>query len=150
MKYLIIIPFLLLPYLAGTEPSTQDYSLPQLIKQMEEKNLLLKISRYDQQIKESEYRISRALPNPEFAYSRGKGEVNETGERSNLWDLGLSLNIPNPIYRHYLLKSQRSEVEEAKIRLQIRRRELIQDHTAISPETAPPDEKSPGKSAASG
>jgi len=127
MKYLKLISFLLLPYLAGTEPTTQDYTLPSLIKQMEEKNLLLKISRYDHQIRESEYRISRALPNPEFEYSRGKMEVNETGERLNLWGLGLSLNIPNPIYRHYLLKSQRSETEGAKIRIEIHRRELIQN-----------------------
>ena len=127
MKYLLLIPFLLLPYLAGTTPATQDYTLSSLIKQMEEKNLLLKISQYDYQIKESDYKISRALPNPEFEYSRGKGENVDTGERSNLWNIGLSLNIPNPIYRHYLLKSQRNETEGTKIRIEIRRRELIQN-----------------------
>lgn len=125
MKYLILVLLFLFPGKAIAETTAPKYTLPQLIEQMERNNLLLKISKYDHQIKEGEYRMSRSLPNPEFEFSRGRGERGETGEHVKLWDLGLTLKIPNPIYRHYLLKSQWGGVEAVKIQCNIQKRELM-------------------------
>ncbi len=103
----------------------QDFTLPDLVKLATENNLLLKISDLERQIAAEEYRAARLLPNPELEYSQGRGEVPEISGQRRLWSLGLKLSIPNPLYRHYLLKAEKGKVTAEEIKEEILRRDII-------------------------
>ena len=126
MKFLITIICGML-FVTQWLPAEKKYSLNELIRLMKSNNLLLKISHMDKNIAREEYRIERALPNPEFEYSKGRGEIEgETLKPSNnLWAMGLKLSIPNPLHRYYFLASIRKNITAAEIEAQMREKEII-------------------------
>jgi outer membrane protein TolC len=106
-------------------PAQSKFDLITLIDRLKKNNLLLKISELDQKIAREEYRSAKSLPNPELEYSRGQGDLIDGSDSRELWGLGLKLSIPNPILRHYLVKSAKGTVIEAIIQREIRKRYLI-------------------------
>lgn len=112
----------------NTEPTPHlPYSLNQLIALANTNNLLIKIADIDKEIAAAEYRDLRALPNPELEYARGKGELPDDPVKPSLWELGLKWSMPNPLYRHFLLRSQKTHLTEAEILAEINKRNIIKD-----------------------
>jgi cobalt-zinc-cadmium efflux system outer membrane protein len=130
MRFLIPIICCLLPLvpvLHAEQEHHQYYSLDQLIELMKTNNLLLKISGIDKKIAREEYRIGRALPNPEFEYSTGEGELPGEAHHPSLHSLGLKWSFPNPIHRYFALKSMRKSITAAEIEMEMKKRELVKN-----------------------
>jgi outer membrane protein TolC len=106
------------------------YNLGQLIQLARQNNLPVKIADLDRRIAVEEYRNTRALPNPEFEYSQGRGNVPEEPAKPKVWDVGLKWSLPNPIHRHYFLQSARTLITEAEIQAEINQREVIKNLAA--------------------
>ncbi|MCP5101996.1 MAG: TolC family protein, partial [bacterium] len=124
MKFLITIICCWALFLPGLA-AENNYTLPQLIELAKKGNLLLKITELDKKIAVQEYRDTRALPNPEFEYSRGRAEIpGETG-KPKLWSMGLKWPMPNPLHRYYYLKSMSKNITTAEIEAEMRKREII-------------------------
>ena len=83
----------------------KNYTLNELVQLMKSNNLLFKISDIDKDIAREEYRINRVLPNPEFEYSRGQGDLRGEDQQPSLWAMGLKLSVPNPLHRYFLLQN---------------------------------------------
>ncbi len=113
--------------LAQPAPGQSPYTLDQLIALANTNNLLIKIADIDKKIAAAEYRNLRALPNPGLEYARGKGEIPGEPAKPSLWELGLNWSIPNPLYRHFLLRSRRTDITEAEIQAEMSKREIIKD-----------------------
>jgi len=108
-----------------SENGNRPYTLDQLIILAKKNNLLLKISELDTRIATAEYRDNRSLSNPEFEYSQGKFEIPGEPEKPSIWGMGLKWSLPNPMYRHYLLKSMKTHINEAEIQKEIKRRNIV-------------------------
>jgi outer membrane protein TolC len=103
----------------------QEFTLPHLVRLAAENNLLLEISHLERRIAAEAYLGARLLPNPELEYSQGTGEVPGMPGQRRLWSLGLKLSIPNPLYRHYLLKAEKGKVTAEEIKAEISRRDIV-------------------------
>jgi cobalt-zinc-cadmium efflux system outer membrane protein len=124
--HLFLMVFLFMGFtvnLPAREP-TLDYSLDQLLRLAHQSNLRLKIAGLEQDIAVEEYRDSRALPNPELEYSRGKGQIPGVPEDPTLWGIGAKWSMPNPFYRYFFLKSLRTHIAEADITAEMTRRSV--------------------------
>ena len=109
------------------ETANQPYTLDQLVQLAKKNNLLLKISQLDTEIAAAEYRDNRALPNPQLEYAQGKFEIPGEPEKPSIWAWGVKWAMPNPLYRHFLLKSQKTLVTEADIRAEMSNRNIIKE-----------------------
>jgi outer membrane protein TolC len=112
--------------LGGENPST-GYTLNQLVQLAQQNNLLLKITGLDIDIAAAEYRDQRALPNPGFEYAKGKFEIPGEPRNPSIWEMGIKWAMPNPLYRHFLLKSSRTFITEAEIQAEMNKRNIIKD-----------------------
>jgi len=112
--------------LAAEEPA-KVYTLNQLVQLAQQNDLMQKIIELDKDIAAAEYRDNRALPNPEFEYARGKFEIPGETEKPSIWEMGLKWTMPNPLYRYFLLRSQRTYITEAGIQAEMNKRNLIKD-----------------------
>ncbi|UCH97948.1 MAG: TolC family protein, partial [Candidatus Aminicenantes bacterium] len=110
--------------LAG-EMTKGTYTLRQLVQLAKQNNLLLKISKVDQDIAAAEYRDTRTLPNPEFEYARGRFKIPGEPGKPSIWGMGLKWPMPNPLYRHFLLKAGRAYITEAEIQAEMNERNII-------------------------
>jgi cobalt-zinc-cadmium efflux system outer membrane protein len=124
LKPAILVIILLLFSLIHAE----ELSLKDLTKMLQEKNLEIKISNLKEKIAGQEFKISNTLENPEFEYARGKGEpFDQIDNKKDIWELGISVKIPNPIYRSFLFKVHREEYSQALIREKIFKRAVIRE-----------------------
>ena len=134
----IIFPYYLLcllfisassaPVYASKETKTgasKQYTLEQLVALAEKNNLLVKISQLDKQIATEEYRDARVLPNPQLEYARGRADIPGEPGKPKLWEMGLRWSAPNPVYRYFFLKSQKTFIKEAEIETEIKKKEII-------------------------
>lgn len=103
----------------------REYTLPELIELIDANNLLLRVADLEGRITRQEYRAARQLPAPELEYSRGSGELPEAAEERRLWSLGLTLSLPNPLYRHYLLKARKGRVDAEEVKKEILARDIV-------------------------
>jgi len=124
MKILKIILIMIIVLVSVLAAETQ-YTLNDLIKLVEGNNLLIKISSIDNRIALMELRQSRRLPNPEFEYVFGQAELPNQVAKPKVWEYSLKLNIPNPISRHFLIRSKKSALNQAEIQKEIQRREIL-------------------------
>ncbi|MGE5343061.1 MAG: TolC family protein [Candidatus Omnitrophota bacterium] len=127
--FLFVIPF---PIHAeeNNQPNNQtpaSFTLDQLIQLARQHNLQMKIANLDQKIAVESYKDSRALPNPDFEYSTGRGTPGDSPDKPRLWDFGFKWSMPNPIYRYFLMKSLKADVTAAEIQSEINSREVIRD-----------------------
>lgn len=106
------------------------YTLEQLIQLVQQNSLPMKMADLDRRIAVEEYRDTRALANPEWEYSRGRGESAEEPGKTVIWGTSLKWSLPNPIYRCYFLEAARTHITEAEIQAEICRRETIKDLAA--------------------
>jgi outer membrane protein TolC len=136
--YLLICIFLLegFPLLQAEEqPSNHPtpgttytpYTLEQLIQLAQQHSLPVKIADLDRRIAVEEYRDTRALANPEWEYSRGRGKSAEETGKTVIWGTSLKWSLPNPIHRYYFLQAARTHITEAEIQAEIYRRETLKD-----------------------
>lgn len=109
----------------AAEDSPTVYTLNQLVQLAHQNNLLLKITKFDKDIAAAEYRDNRTLPNPEFEYARGKFEIPGEPGNPSIWEMGLKWSMPNPLYRHFLLKSKRANITEAELQAEMNKRNII-------------------------
>jgi len=107
--------------------AAEVYRLEDLVSKLKETNLLIKISELDTRIARQKYRSARALPNPELELSRGKAEIPGEIERADIWDVGVKLSIPNPLYRGLFLKSQKGEIKTAEINALMTRLDMVKE-----------------------
>lgn len=124
MKFLISVICCLLMVTQWLTAQKQ-YNLNELIGLMKANNLLYKITGIDQDITKEEYRIHRALPNPELEYSQGRAEIPGETVKPSLWAAGLKWSFPNPVHRYYSLKAVRNTLTAAEIEAEMRKRELV-------------------------
>lgn len=101
------------------------YTLDQLIQLAYQNNLLLKITELDKDIASAEYRDLRALPNPELEYANGRFEIPGEQENTSIWGVGLKWSMPNPLYRHFLLKSGKASITQAEIQAEMNKRNIV-------------------------
>jgi len=105
--------------LVAQEPETRSgkaFHLDELIRLMKRNNLLIKRSNLDLEIARQDYRVERTLPDLRLEASQGNAELKETpGPDTRVWSVGLSWELPNPIYRYFHLRSLRANVEKARI-----------------------------------
>jgi outer membrane protein TolC len=125
MYFLVVLFLSWLPGKLAGEMAKGPYTLQQLVQLTTQNNLLLKISEVDQDIAAAEYRDHRALPNPVFEYARGKFEITGEPEKPSIWEMGLKWSMPNPLYRHFLLKSMKTHIKEAEIQAEMNKRNII-------------------------
>jgi outer membrane protein TolC len=111
----------------AAEDSPTGYTLDQLVQLAQQNNLPLKITELDKDIAAAEYRDNRALPNPVFEYAGGKFEIPGETEKPSIWEMGLKWALPNPLYRHFLLRSQQTFITEAGIQAEMNKRNIIKD-----------------------
>jgi len=111
----------------GAEPAVLPvYNLEQLVRLARENNLMLKVYGLDREIAHQEYRAERGLDGLELEYSRGQGRIDaQPGTPAQLREFSGKWTIPNPVYRHYLLKSLKSRVSEAEIGAEMNSREIL-------------------------
>lgn len=114
----------------GTSGSGTPYTLEQLIQLARLNNLPMKIAELDRRIAVEEYRDTRALPNPELEYSRGRGKSPDEPGKPGIWGASLKWSLPNPFHRYYFLEAARTHISEAEIQAEISRREAIKDLAA--------------------
>lgn len=103
------------------------YTLEQLIQLAVRSNLQIKIAELDKEIVIEDYRDTRALDNPGFEYSRGRGETAESPGKPGLWGFDLKWSMPNPIHRYFFLESMKTNITEAEIQAEISKREMVKD-----------------------
>jgi outer membrane protein TolC len=111
----------------AAEDSPTGCTLNQLVQLAQQNNLMLKITELDKKIAAAEYRDNRALPNPQFEYARGKFEIPGEAEKPSIWEMGLKWPMPNPLYRYFLLQSQKTYITEAEIQAKMNKRNIIKD-----------------------
>jgi cobalt-zinc-cadmium efflux system outer membrane protein len=129
LRYYKTITFLLLLFLLNffsfSSPTEKSYTLDELTKLLKQHSLLLQITEIGSSIAKEEYRAARALPNPEIELSKGEGELLVGSGNPSLWGVGAKVSIPNPIYRHYFLKSLRKNITAAGIEGDIKKKSII-------------------------
>lgn len=125
----LLDPVPVLPAAEQTGPPASNtlYTLEDLILLTQQNNLPVKIAELDRRIAVEEYRNTRALPNPEFEYSRGQGNVPGEPGKPKIWDASLKWSLPNPIHRFFFLEAARTHTTEAEIQAEINRREIVKD-----------------------
>ncbi len=129
-KYKIISSLLLLFFsffFAGKAPAAESYRLEDLVKLLEQNNLLLKIAAIDRHIVSEEYRAARALPNPAIESFKGTGDLLENPEKRTVWGAGIKISVPNPFYRFFFLKSLGKTISGAEIEAKIKKNNIIRD-----------------------
>jgi len=124
MKFLISIICCLLMFTLPAAAEKQ-YNLDELIGLMKANDLLFKIIGIDQDISKEEYRIHRALPNPELEYSQGRADIPGAAARPSLWAAELRWSFPNPVHRYFSLKAERNTLTASQIEAEMRKRELV-------------------------
>jgi outer membrane protein TolC len=129
--YLFLIALIFLfdcfSYAEAVDKPGTAYTLDRLLQTIAQHNLDMRITKLDTKIATEDYRDTRALANPEFEYSKGRGKSSEGLESAELWGMALRWSIPNPIYRYYYLKSVRTNLTEAQIKEEIGKREIVKE-----------------------
>lgn len=103
----------------------ETLTLDELVRRVQTHNLVIKISGIDTKIARAEYRSQRALPNPELEYARGRATVDGVTLEPELWAIGAKWTMPNPLYRHFRLASEKKAVNSAAIEADMQKREII-------------------------
>jgi outer membrane protein TolC len=122
----ILIVFSVIFGIIAYPAEAKSYNLENLIEILKQQNLLLKIHEIENTVAEKSYYLNRLLPNPEVELSRGSGETFAADIRS-VWEIGLKISVPNPIYRHFFLKSEKQSITRTRLMSEIRKRMIIRE-----------------------
>ncbi|HLP58039.1 MAG TPA: TolC family protein [Candidatus Deferrimicrobium sp.] len=111
----------------NTPGKSTTFTLEQLVQSVRQNSLPVKIAELDRRIAVETYRDTRALPNPELEYSRGRGKSADEPGKPEIWGASLKWSLPNPIHRYYFLESARTHITEAEIQAEINQREVVKN-----------------------
>lgn len=126
MKKTLFVLFAFFGIIANLS-AEKSYCLENLIKILKQQNLLFKINEIENRVAEKTYRVNRLLPNPEVELSRGQGDTFESADRRSVWELGLKVSVPNPVYRYYFLKAEKQSIPKTRLLTEIHNRAIIRE-----------------------